>query len=104
MKKVPSTCTFCQKPVASVKSWVSHIGNHLEQISVWVLPRTIFDHLDDKDAERSNVTGPASSNLVGIGDTMERADLPDSKVPVASLGNLGGSLQALMLGLEWNSG
>ena len=54
------TCPLCRQQCASSKTWIKHLGHHLQQLALHAVPQHLFPA--DFDQEVAETGGPSRSN------------------------------------------
>ncbi|OPB36289.1 hypothetical protein A0O28_0053680 [Trichoderma guizhouense] len=73
------TCPFCfDYEIKSDKSYQSHIGDHLERLALFVLPKTLYDD-DSDDDDNNDEDGEGDNNDDGVDSDIEMRLMKDDE-------------------------
>lgn len=77
------SCPLCTRPCNSSKSWIKHVGHHLEQVALFSLPMELFstDTPNDSDEERIDDDGHSSALTSGSEHTGDNDHVSQDLVP-----------------------
>jgi len=79
---LPASCPLCRRK-SDLKSMLAHLGGHMEQLSLFALPRSVVDMEDEVGDEEENK--PDGVSQTSMMSDIEEPMLPDDVKRMASL-------------------
>ncbi|KAF5578037.1 transcription factor Cys6 [Fusarium pseudocircinatum] len=58
---VAQECPLCRRAISGLKSYIKHVGRHLEQLALHALPKVVDQELEDEKSELGAVSGDDDS-------------------------------------------